>query len=406
MAAFEYKALDLNGKQKKGIIEADSPRQVRQQLRDKGWMPLSVELGAEKHKSSGSGSFKKKGSSLSAKDLSLVTRQLATLVQSGIPLEESISAVSQQNENNKIRSMMLAVRAKVLEGHTLADSLGEFPNAFPDLYRSTVAAGEHAGHLDLVLNRLADYTEARQQAKQKIQLAAIYPVILTVVAISIVVFLLSYVVPDIIKVFVNNGQELPALTNALLAVSGFLTSYGFILAGCIFLLGVAFKYMMTKEEFRLKVHKKYLEMPFLKKMSRGTNAARFASTLSILNSSGVPLVDAIKISGEVLSNDYLKARIEEAAQSVSEGASLQTALEQSGYFPPMMLHMIASGESSGELDQMLERTARNQETELEGLIATVVGLFEPLMLLFMGGVVLIIVLAIMLPILNMSNLMS
>lgn len=405
MAAFEFKALDLNGKQKKGLIEADSSRQIRQQLRDKGWTPLSVEQTAEKHKSSTTG-FKRKGSGLGAKELALITRQLATLVQSGIPLEEALSAVSQQSEKSKIRSIMLAVRAKVLEGYTLADSLAEFPNAFPDLYRSTVAAGEHAGHLDLVLNRLADYTEARQLAKQKIQLAAIYPVILSVVAISIVVFLLSYVVPDIIKVFVNNGQELPPLTNALLAVSDFLVSYGVYLFVFLVSMGALFQFFMKKEPFRLAVHKKYLEMPFLKKLSRGTNAARFASTLSILNSSGVPLVEAMRISGEVLSNDFLKTRIKEAAQSVSEGASLQTALEQSGYFPPMMLHMIASGESSGELDQMLERTAKNQETELEGLISTVVGLFEPLMLLFMGGVVLIIVLAIMLPILNMSNLMS
>lgn len=405
MAAFEYKALDLSGKQKKGILEADSARQIRQQLRDKGWTPLTVEQSADKHKSS-DGKVRKSGSGLSVNDLALVTRQIATLVQSGIPLEEALSAVAQQNDKAKIRSIMLAVRAKVLEGYTLADSLGEFPSAFPKLYRSTVAAGEHAGHLDLVLNRLADYTEARQQAKQKIQLAAIYPVILSVVAISIVVFLLTYVVPDIIKVFVNNGQELPPLTNALLAASGFLTSYGIyiliIIIACISL----FSYSMRKEAFRMVIHKKFLEAPFVKKLSRGTNAARFASTLSILNSSGVPLVEAMKISGEVLSNDYLKSRILEAAQKVSEGGSLQKSLEQSGYFPPMMLHMIASGESSGELDQMLERTAKNQEAELEGLISTIVGLFEPLMLLLMGGVVLIIVLAIMLPILNMSNLIS
>lgn len=405
MAAFEFKALDLGGKQKKGIVEADSARQVRQQLRDKGWSPLSVEQSTERQKGS-DGTVRKNNTTLGVKDLSLITRQIATLVQSGIPLEEALSAVSQQNEKNKIRIIMLAVRAKVLEGYTLADSLSEFPSAFPKLYRSTVAAGEHAGHLDLVLNRLADYTESQQQAKQKIQLAAIYPVILSIVALSIVVFLLTYVVPDIIKVFVNNGQELPPLTNAMLITSGFLTSYGIyiliVLMGCISL----FSYSMKKETFRLKVHKKLLEMPFIKKISRGTNAARFASTLSILNGSGVPLVDAMRISGEVLSNDFLKSRILEAAQKVSEGSSLQKSLEQSGYFPPMMLHMIASGESSGELDQMLERTARNQENELEGLIATIVGLFEPLMLLFMGGVVLIIVLAIMLPILNMSNLIS
>ncbi|ARU56884.1 type II secretory pathway protein F [Oleiphilus messinensis] len=405
MAAFEFKALDSNGRQKKGILEADSARQVRQQLRDKGWSPLEVELTSEKHKASDQG-IQRRGTSLGAADLALVTRQIATLSQSGIPLEEALSAVSQQNEKPRIRSLMMAVRARVLEGYTLADSLGEFPNAFPKLYRSTVAAGEHAGHLDLVLNKLADYTEARQHSRQKIQLAAIYPIILTLVSITIVVFLLAYVVPDIIKVFVNNGQELPGLTQALLAASDFLVAYGVYL---LIVLGVCiagFRFMMTKKPFRLLIHKQLLEWPFIKKMSRGMNAARYVSTLSILNSSGVPLVDAMRISSEVLSNEYLKECLGEATQTVSEGGSLNRSLEQTGYFPPMMIHMIASGESSGELDQMLDRTARNQDAELEGLVTTIVGLFEPLMLLFMGGVVMIIVLAIMLPILNMSNLVG
>ncbi|PID41739.1 MAG: type II secretion system protein GspF [Proteobacteria bacterium] len=405
MPAFEYKALSHSGKQKKGTIEADSARQVRQLLREQGLTPLTVDLTTEKHKS-GIGSLKSKGSSLGSKDLALLTRQIATLFQSGIPVEEALTAVAGQSEKPKIRSIMLAVRSRVLEGFTLADSLAAFPNAFPRLYRSTVAAGEHAGHLDLVLNRLADYTEARQHARQKIQLAAIYPLILTFVSISIVVFLLAYVVPDIIKVFVNNGQELPGLTQALLNVSSFLAAYGLYLFAAIVLVVLVFGWMMRKEPFRLAVHKMLLEMPFVKKISRGSNSARFASTLSILNSSGVPLVEAMKISGEVLSNDYLKAEIKNAATRVSEGGSLNKSLQQTGYFPPIMIHMIASGESSGELDQMLERTAKNQEFELEGLIATLVGLFEPLMLLFMGAVVLVIVLAIMLPILNMSNLIA
>ncbi len=404
MAAFDYKALDEKGRQKKGVIEADSARQVRQQLRDKGLVPLSVEQTVEKqNRASG---FSARGRGLSVKDLALITRQIATLIQSGIPVEEALRAVSDQNDKPRIRSMMLAIRARVLEGHTLADSLAEFPNAFPKLYRSTVAAGEHAGHMDLVLNRLADYTESRQQARQKIQLAAIYPVILSVVAISIVVFLLTYVVPDIIEVFINNGQELPALTQGLLVVSGFLTHWGVYILVALAAVVFGFNYLLKKDKFRFSVHKKILSAPFISKMSKGMNTARFASTLSILNSSGVPLVEAIRISGEVLSNDCLKSSVMEAAVMVSEGSSLKNSLESTGYFPPMMLHMIASGESSGELDQMLERTARNQENDLEGLISTIVGLFEPLMLLFMGGVVLIIVLAIMLPILSMSNLVG
>ncbi len=404
MAAYDYKALDQKGRQKKGVIEADSSRQVRQQLRDKGLTPLSVETTVEKE--GRTKSFSSQGKSLSVKDLALITRQIATLIQAGIPIEEALSAVSDQNDKPRIRSIMLAIRAKVLEGYTLADSMAEFPNAFPKLYRSTVAAGEHAGHMDLVLNRLADYTESRQQARQKIQLAAIYPVILSVVAISIVVFLLTYVVPDIIEVFINNGQELPALTQSLLVVSDFLSNWGMYILIVLIIGFAVFQFFLKKDAFRFAVHKKILSTPFISKLSKGMNTARFASTLSILNSSGVPLVEAIRISGEVLSNDCLKSSIMDAAVMVSEGSSLTKSLENTGYFPPMMLHMVASGESSGELDQMLERTAKNQENDLEGLITAIVGLFEPLMLLVMGVVVLIIVLAIMLPILSMSNLVG
>ncbi|MFT7186583.1 MAG: general secretion pathway protein F [Pseudohongiellaceae bacterium] len=404
MAAFEYKALDEKGRQKKGVIEADSARQVRQQLREKGFAPLSVEQNVETKQSSTNLFAGKRR--LSVKDLSLLTRQIATLIQAGIPIEETLKAVASQSEKTNVRSMLLSVRSKVLEGYSFADSLGEFPIAFPHLYRSTVAAGEHAGHLDLVLNKLADYTEARQQARQKIQLAAIYPIILCVVAISIVVFLLTYVVPDIIEVFVNNGQELPALTQGLLSVSDFLADYGLAIFVIFVVSAIGFKIGLRKAKFRFAFHKQLLYMPFIKKISRGSNTSQFASTLSILNSSGVPLVDAMRIASEVLSNDCLKAALVEASTRVSEGGNLHLSLEQTGYFPPMMIHMIASGESSGELDQMLERTALQQESDLEGLIETIVGLFEPLMLLFMGGVVLIIVLAIMLPILNMSNLVS
>ncbi|WP_020408188.1 type II secretion system inner membrane protein GspF [Hahella ganghwensis] len=404
MAAFDYKALDAKGKAVKGVWEADSPRQVRQQLREKGWTPLEVEIASEKQ-SKAAGKTTRKGR-LSASELALVTRQLSTLIQSGIPIEEALGAVASQSEKAKVRSMMVAVRAKVLEGFTLADSFGEFPSAFPELYRSTVSAGEHAGHLDLVLTRLADYTEQRQQSRQKIQLAAIYPITLSIVAISIVGFLLGYVVPDIIKVFVNNGQELPFLTKVILAMSDWVASYGLIMVGLIFAGAIGFRYAMTKQAFKIQVHHKLLHMPFISKMSRGINTARFASTLSILNNSGVPLVDAMRISGEVLGNQYLKARVAEAAQKVKEGGSLYKSLEQTGYFPPMMIHMIASGEASGELADMLERTAMSQESDLQSKVATLIGLFEPFMLLLMGGVVLIIVMAIMLPILSMSNLVG
>ncbi|OEY67544.1 type II secretion system inner membrane protein GspF [Marinobacter sp. X15-166B] len=403
MPAFDYKALDLKGRQKRGVIEADSARAVRQALRDQGLAPLSVEQARER--TSRTRLLSSRGS-LGAADLALITRQLATLIQAGIPIEQALSAAAQQTDKPRIKSMMIAVRSKVLEGYTLADSLGDFPRAFPRLYRSTVAAGEHAGHLDLVLNRLADYTENRQEARQKIQLAAIYPIILSVVAIAIVIFLLTYVVPDIIAVFVKQGQELPALTAAMLAVSDFLSNYGVYLLAVLLLLLVACQYALRRPANRLWFHRKLLNMPPFSGMVRGVNTARYASTLSILTTSGVPLVEAMKIAGEVLSNDFLRQELRGAAQKVSEGGSLHRSLDQTGYFPPMMLHMIASGEASGELDSMLERTARMQENTLQAKIAALVGLFEPMMLLVMGVVVLIIVLAIMLPILNMSNLVG
>ncbi|NWO05936.1 MAG: type II secretion system inner membrane protein GspF [Alteromonadaceae bacterium] len=404
MPAYEYKALDARGKQKQGVLEADAPRAVRQQLRDKGLTPLAVEPAIEKQ-ARASNPLSRPGS-LSAPDLALVTRQLATLIQSGIPIEQALSAAAQQTEKPRIRSMLIAIRAKVMEGYTLADSLAEFPRAFPRLYRSTVAAGEHAGHLDLVLNRLADYTEARQEARQKIQLAAIYPIILSVVAVAIVVFLLTYVVPDIIEVFLKQGQELPALTQAMLVVSDFLAAWGLYLLMALIAAMVVFRLALNKPGFRLRFHKQLLHLPLFRGMVRGISTARYASTLSILTTSGVPLVEAMRIAGEVLANDHLRQQLREAARKVSEGGSLHRSLDQTGYFPPMMLHMIASGEASGELDAMLERTARMQENALQSKIAAIVGLFEPMMLLVMGVVVLVIVLAIMLPILNMSNLVG
>jgi len=403
MAAFEFKALDVRGKPQQGVLEADSARAVRQQLRDRGWAPLAVEPASEKQRTGRAFSLTRRGG-LSASDLALVTRQLATLIQSGIPVEQALAACGQQSEKARIKSIMMAVRARVLEGYSLAESLGEFPVAFPKLYRSTVAAGEHAGHLDLVLNRLADYTEQRQVSRQKIQLAAIYPIILTVVAIAIVVFLLTDVVPGIIQVFVKQGQELPVMTRALLATSHFLEQWGIYLAIIIAAGIIGFRAALRREDFRKRYHRFLLNVPVLSRLTRGVDTARFASTLSILTTSGVPLVEAMRIAGEVLSNDHLRDRVQEATQRVSEGSSLHRALEHTGYFPPMMLHMIAGGEASGELDQMLERTARNQENDLQGKIEALVALFEPMMLLVMGGVVLIIVMAIMLPILNISNL--
>jgi general secretion pathway protein F len=404
MAAFEYIALDPRGREQKGLIEADSPRQARQLLREKQWSPLEVKQAKSKEDTGGGGfAF---GRGLSARDLALVTRQLATLVQAALPIEEALRAAAAQSSSQKIKSMLLAVRARVMEGHSLAGSLREYPSAFPELYRATVAAGEHAGHLGLVLDQLADYTDQRQQSRQKIQLALLYPVILLVASLAIVVLLLGYVVPDVVKVFVNTGQQLPALTTGLIAVSEVVQRWGWLMFLGIVAAGIAMRQALRDEKIKRGWHAIILRIPLVGRLARATNTARFASTLAILTRSGVPLVDALGIAAAVIGNLRIRDKVIEAAQRVREGGSLTRALDATGEFPPMMLHMIASGEKSGELDQMLARTARNQENDLAAQISLLVGLFEPFMLVFMGAVVLVIVLAILLPILSLNQLVG
>lgn len=403
MAAFDYVALNQRGREEKGVLEADSSRQVRQILRDRGLAPLSVSLAHEEGSTSRSWSSLFKPS-LSVRDLSLITRQLATLLGAGLPVEESLLAVSKQNENPKVQSMMLAIRAKVMEGFSLAGSLAEYPRAFPDLYRATVAAGEAAGHLDLVLTRLADYTEAQHESRQRIQQAMVYPIILFVLTVAILAGLLAYVVPDVVKVFSDTGQELPALTRMIITLSEFTQSYGLLMLILMIIIAIGVRRLLAVPSVRMEWDRRLLHLPVVAKMSRGMNTAQFASTLSILTSSGVPLVDAMRISGQVLSNTWLRSMVAEATVSVSEGASLKSALERSGYFPPLMLHMVASGEASGQLDDMLSRVANAMQRDVEMLLGIMLSLFGPIMLVIMGGAVFTIVMAILLPIINLNQL--
>lgn len=403
MGAFVYQALDERGKNKKGVMEADSARQVRQKLRDKGWMPVSVDATVQKEQSGASGLFGRTPK-LSVAELALITRQLATLIQAGLPIDESLRALSEQTGKQRTKAMILAIRAKVLEGYTLAKALAEYPRAFPHLYRSTVAAGEHAGQLDAVLNRLADYTENRYASDQKIKLAAMYPVILSIVALGIVIGLLTYVVPDIVEVFVKNGQTLPWLTQIMLNLSHFIRDSG-VVAGFGLVIGLtAFKFMLKKPALRKRWHELLLRLPGLGGFIKSANTARFGSTLAILTSSSVPLVEAMRIASQVVMNIPIKEALTEATLRVSEGGSLHKALEETGYFPPIMLHMVASGENSGELDSMLARTATQQETTLENTVQALVKIFEPVMLLTMGAIVALIVAAIMMPILELQKM--
>ena len=403
MPAFEYVALDNAGRTKKGVEEGDSSRQVRGRLREQGLMPMSVNQIAEKHSALRMPVFQGKVKPL---ELSLATRQLATLARAGMPIEEVLGTVARQSESPKVKSTLSAVRTRVMEGLPLAHALGEFPSVFPTIYRTTIAAGEQAGRLDIVLERLADNVEAQNAMRQKIQLAMFYPAILTIVALLVTVALLTYVVPEVVQVFTGMNQQLPWLTRALIATSDALRNWGLVMIIALVGACIAAKEILKRPRALYRWHAFLLRMPLLGRLIRGLNTARFARTLNILAGSGVPLLDALNMSASVISNVPMRDAVGEAAKRVREGAGVGASLERSGYFPPMTLSLIKSGEASGTLDKMLERAAETQERELEARIAMVMGVFEPLLILAMGGVVLIIVLAILLPIFELNQLVN
>ena len=406
MAAFAYKAINAKGKNTNGVLEGDNARQIRQQLREKGLVPMEVEQVAEKSSGSSSSGFQLFKPRISASDLALLTRQLATLIESALPIEEALLAVAEQSEKTRQKNMMMAVRSKVVEGHTLADALAEFPSVFDDLFRAMVAAGEKSGHLDTVLNRLADYTERRQQTRSQIIQALIYPAIMMFFAMMIVVVLLTVVVPKIVGQFDHMGQDLPTITTVLISVSEWMQQYGLYLLVAIMLLIVLFQRLVQQPAIKLRYHRFMLKLPLVGKVARGLNTARFARTLSILTASAVPLLESMRISTDVLQNVYIKERISEAAVNVKEGSSLRVALDNTKIFPPMMMHMIASGERSGELQQMLSRSADNQDREFEALIGVSLKVFEPVLIVSMAAVVLFIVMAIIQPILALNNMVN
>ena len=406
MPAFEYTALDDTGRQKKGVIEGDSAKAARQQLRAKGLSPLDLNIVVQKGSSAGKRSLFSFGGRMSSSDLALFTRQLATLLKSGTPLEEALRTTAKQSEKARVTRTILGVRSKVTEGHSLENGLADFPSSFPELYRATVSAGEKSGNLDPVLERLADYTESRQEMQQNISLALVYPIILLIICVIVVIGLLTYVVPQVVEVFADLGQELPLPTRFMLAASALLRAtwwYWLVaIAGGIFV----FNNLMKSQAFKSKVHALMLRLPIIGKVIRGLNTSRFARTLSILTASGVPVLEALRIAAQVIPNLPMRQAVFDAAVNVREGASIHSSLESSRYFPPMTLHLIASGEASGNLEVMLERAATQQERELKTVIATTLGLFEPLMIVFMGGLVLAIVLAVMLPIFNLNQLVG
>jgi len=408
MPAFEFRALTADGSKERGLLEGDSERQIRQQLREKGWLPLEVVPVSESSTQKTnifSGLFQQ-GRRLSSSSLTLITRQLATLIAAGTPVESALQSVARQSSQRAQSRVLLAVRAKVLEGHDLATGLGEFPQTFSQLYRATVYAGEQAGKLDQVLERLADYLEARNRVHQKTSLALIYPAILSVVAIGVVIALLAYVVPTVVQVFESTGQQLPGLTRALIASSDFIRSYGLFLLVLLGLVVLGIRFLLKNPLWQKRWHLFQLRVPLLSGLIKGVESARFTRTMSILLGSGVPAIESLNIVKQVIHNRAMNEAVDVTAQRVKEGAGIGQSLANTGLFPPLTLELIRNGEASGQLPEMMERAAVNQEQEIETRTATVLGLFEPIMILAMGGIVLAIVLAILMPIFEMNQLVN
>jgi general secretion pathway protein F len=406
MPAFSYRAADKSGAAKKGIIEASSPAAARAMLREQSLLPLSVEAASEGGRSFGSIPIPSLRRGINARQLATVTRQISTLVGSDISIEESLRLVATQSEQAQVSTVLLEVRGAILDGRSFATALGQHPKAFPEFYRASVAAGESSGKLPDVLGHLAEFVENRQANGQKLQLALLYPALLALVSFGMMVLLMVYVVPDIVKVFVSRGADLPFLTQMLIAVSSFLQNFGLWMLLGIAVLLLIFERWRRVPANKLRMHRAFTERRPIRRFSRQLNAARFAGSLATLVGSAVPLVEAIHAAAAVTPNHWVRDRALGVAQRVREGVSLRAAMAEAGVFPTMLVAIVASGESSGKLAPALGRAAQELERELDALVTALVALVEPLVLLIMGGLVLTMVLSILLPIINLNNLVG
>jgi general secretion pathway protein F len=404
MPAFRYEAVDAAGASKKGVVNADSARSARADLRSQGLVPIKVDAISAQVDASGATARRGFGEKLSTTELALFTRQLASLLEAGLPLEQAFTALLEQAERQYVRDLVASIRSEVMGGSSLSDALARHPRDFQEIYRALVASGEQIGQLSRVLSRLADYIERRNALVQKVKLAFTYPAIVTVVAFLIVIFLLTYVVPQIVSVFANTKQKLPLLTVVMLAISDFVRNYGFIVLGIAIAAGFMVRKMLQNPDVKLRWHTWLLTAPLYGKFERSLNTSRFASTLAITTGSGVPILRALETSRDTLSNVAMRQLVEQASDSVREGASLARSLSAQKHFPPMLIHMIRAGEITGELPAMLDRAASAQEADLERRTLTIAGLLEPMLILAMGVVVLLIVLAVLMPIIEINQL--
>ena len=404
MPAFHYTAVDKEGNETKGSLEGDTDKHVRTILREKGLLPLLIkEIKADNLTKI---KINITQNSLSSIDLAHFTRQLATLIKSGIPIDEALFAINEQNKKQYIKNIILTIRSKIMEGYTLSDSFSDFPKSFPVIYTTTIAAGEKSGHLSLILDKLADFTESRKKLQQQIKNALIYPTALVITALLVIAFMLAYVVPKVVYIFENFNQQLPLLTRIMIASSDFLLNYWlYIIVFSVMLIFLS-GYLLKNDDTKSNYHSILLKLPIFGRLIMNMNSARFMQTLSILAGSGVPILEALKISANVVTSLPMKQAVNETTIRVSEGESISKSLSQSHLFPPMMIHMIGSGENSGRLEEMLDRATINQEQEVENTIATLLGIMQPLTVIIMAGIVLLIVLAILLPIFEINNLIA
>lgn len=407
MATFEYQALNAKGKTVKGVTSGDHAKQVRSELRAQGLIPLEVksisESAASKSDSKGKPSRRTK---ISINDLSILTRQMATLLESGMTVEETLSAVIKQSEGNKIKTVMSDIRSMVTEGYSLSDAIALYPNSFPEIYRASIAAGEQSGTMDNVLDRLADYLEDTHAMQQKVTQAVVYPIFLFLVCSAILVVLIVVVVPKIVGVYEDTNQELPTLTKVVIHLSDFMVNYGVMLGVAVGLLIIGLRTFFRKEKPRLWLHRLYLNTFGIRKMVQNVDSARMSRTLSIMVGSGVPILSSMRASEGVMSNRVLQLDLQKATEEVSQGVSIGRALDRGGNFPPLLVHMVTSGENSGRLGHMLEKAATATENEMQTRVSMMVSLLGPMMILIMGSLVLTIILAILMPMFQLNEMIN
>ena len=402
MAAFSYKAVDKSGASSSGLIEASSASAARAELRARALLPLSVE--PTKAGKAGFGSGRTLG--IGGRALTVVTRQLATLIGAGVRIEDALKTVADQASNARTASLMLTLRADVLDGQGLAPALDAHPHVFGSFYRASVRAGEASGRLGDVMDHLADFVETRSKNRQTVQLALLYPAILALVSVGVIIALLVYVVPDIVRVFTARGAELPFLTRSLIATSDFLANYGLVMLAIMAGLGALAVWVLSKPGPRLRFDRWMASAWPMRHFVLKSNAAQFAGTLATLTVSRVPLTEALQAAGDTISNTHIKARAQEVSARVREGTALSKAMHQAGVFPPLLVAMVSSGEAGGTLGASLTRAAADQARDLDALVSALVALVEPAVLLIMGGVVMLLVLSILLPIVNLNNLVG